>query len=126
MKDRKNAISIKTYLKNSDARKHYLYRAIDKCGDTIDWILNRYRNKKAAKRFYKKMLGNKHATKPRVINVDKNPTFPPALSELQATNEAPPDTKLRAVKYLNNARENDHKDQVKIQISAVVSIIFYC
>ncbi len=87
----------------------YLYRAIDKGGDTIDWMLSRYRNKKAAKRFFKKMLGNKHATKPRVINVDKSPTFPPALSELQAANEAPPDTKLRAVKYLNNPMENDHK-----------------
>ncbi len=55
------------------------------------------------------MLGNKHATKPRVINVDKSLTFPPALSELQAASEAPPDIKLRAVKYLNNPMENDHK-----------------
>jgi IS6 family transposase len=44
-----------------------------------------------------------------VINVDKSPTFPPALSELQATNEAPKKTKLRAIMYLNNKMENDHK-----------------
>ncbi len=46
---------------------------------------------------------------PRVINVDKSPTFPPALSELQTVNEAPKKTKLRAIKYLNNSMENDHK-----------------
>tara|TARA_R110002110_G_scaffold415800_1_gene656290 strand:+ start:46952 stop:47284 length:333 start_codon:yes stop_codon:yes gene_type:complete len=55
------------------------------------------------------MLGNKHATKPRVINVDKSPTFPPVLSELQAANETPLGTKLRAVKYLNNSMGNNHK-----------------
>jgi len=88
---------------------HYLYRAIDKQGNTLDWMLSRNRNKQAAKRFFKKLLGNLHTVSPRVINVDKSPTFPPALSELQAANEAPPDTKLRAIKYLNNSMENDHK-----------------
>jgi IS6 family transposase len=88
---------------------HYLYRAIDKEGNTLDWMLSRNRNKQAAKRFFKKLLGNKHTIDPRVINVDKSPTFPPALSELQAINEAPKKTKLRAVKYLNNRMENDHK-----------------
>jgi IS6 family transposase len=88
---------------------HYLYRAIDKQGNTLDWMLSNQRNKKAAKRFFKKLLDNKHTVDPRVINVDKSPTFPPALSELQATNDAPSKTKLRAVKYLNNSMENDHK-----------------
>ena len=50
-----------------------------------------------------------HTVTPRVINVDKSPTFPPALSELQEENEMPNDTKLRAIKYLNNSMENDHK-----------------
>jgi IS6 family transposase len=88
---------------------HYLYRAIDKEGNTLDWMLSKTRNKQAAKRFFKKLLGNRHTIDPRVINVDKSPTFPPALSELQATNEAPKRTKLRTVKYLNNKMENDHK-----------------
>jgi len=55
------------------------------------------------------LLGNSHTVDPRIINVDKSPTFPPALSELQAENEAPKKTKLRAIKYLNNKIENDHK-----------------
>ena len=39
---------------------NYLYRAIDKEGNTLDWMLSRTRNKKSAKRFFKKLLGNKH------------------------------------------------------------------
>lgn len=88
---------------------HYLYRAIDKSGQTLDWMLSRHRNKKSAKRFFKKTLANAHVVCPRVINVDKSPTFPPALSELQDEGELPRDTKLRPIKYLNNAMENDHK-----------------
>ncbi len=72
-------------------------------------MLSKNRNKQAAKRFFKKLLSNGHTISPRVINVDKSPTFPPALSELQASNEAPKKTKLRSVKYLNNKMENDHK-----------------
>ena len=97
-----------TYVKIK-GRWHYLYRAIDKHGDTLDWMLSNRRNKQAAKRFFKKLLNNNHVVDPRVINVDKSPTFPPALAELQAENEAPPNTKLRPVKYLNNSMENDHK-----------------
>jgi transposase, IS6 family len=46
---------------------------------------------------------------PHVINVDKSPTFPPTLSELQEEDLMPKKTRLRAIKYLNNAMENDHK-----------------
>jgi transposase-like protein len=35
---------------------HYLYRAIDKQGNTLDWMLSRNRNKQSAKRFFKKLL----------------------------------------------------------------------
>lgn len=88
---------------------YYLYRAIDREGATLDWMLSKNRNKQAAKRFFKKLISNHHVVDPRVINVDKNPTFPPALSELQNSKEIPKGTKLRAIKYLNNRMENDHK-----------------
>ena len=87
----------------------YLYRAIDKNGQTLDWMLSLHRNKKSAKRFFKKILSNQHTINPRVINVDKSPTFPPALSELQDEMVFDIKTKLRPIKYLNNAMENDHK-----------------
>lgn len=97
-----------TYLKINGVWR-YLYRAIDKRGNTLDWMLSIHRNKKSAKRFFKKVLENKHVKDPRVINVDKSPTFPGALSELQNENSFPTKTKLRPIKYLNNAVENDHK-----------------
>jgi transposase-like protein len=97
-----------TYVKIK-GKWHYLYRAIDKEGNTLDWMLSVNRNKQSAKRFFKKLFSNLHTNNPRVINVDKSPIFPPALSELQGENEAPKKTKLRAVKYLNNSMENDHK-----------------
>jgi transposase-like protein len=87
----------------------YLYRAIDKHGQTLDWMLSLHRNKASAKRFFKKILKNDHVVDPRVINVDKSPTFPPVLKALQKENIMPAPTKLRPIKYLNNAMENDHK-----------------
>lgn len=97
-----------TYIKIKGKWK-YLYRAIDKEGQTLDWMLSQYRNKKAAKRFFKKILSNSYIKMPRVINVDKNPAFLPVYSELQAENQLSSKTKLRQVKYLNNSVENDHK-----------------
>jgi transposase, IS6 family len=88
---------------------HYLYRAIDKDGATLDWMLSRHRNKKAAKRFFKKALSNNHVVTLYVINVDKNPAFPSSYSELQDEGIMPSTTKLRRVKYLNNSVENDNK-----------------
>ena len=85
------------------------YGAIDKSGQTLDWMLSRKRNTKAAKRFFKKVLSNKHVKKPYVVNVDKNPAFVPAHAELQKFGDFKQTTKLRQVKYLNNGIENDHK-----------------
>lgn len=52
-----------------------LYRAIDQSRQTLDWMLIRKRNAKAAKRFFKKLLSNKQVKDPYVVNVDKNPAF---------------------------------------------------
>jgi IS6 family transposase len=88
---------------------HYLYRAVDKYGQTLDWMLSVKRNKKAAKKFFKKMLDNAHVSTPSIINVDKNPAFPPSHQELIEAGTLPSTSKLRRVKYLNNIVENDHK-----------------
>lgn len=49
----------------------YLYRAVDSKGNTIDFHLNKTRDHRAAKRFFKKALQSFHVSKPRVITVDK-------------------------------------------------------
>ena len=88
---------------------YYLYRAIDRTGQTLDWMLSRYRNQAAAKRFFTKVLGCPHVKTPRVINVDKNPAFVPAYKKLQQEGSLSDFCRLRQVKYLNNSIENDHK-----------------
>ena len=71
-----------TYIKVKGKWK-YLYRAVDSTGDTIDFMLSAKRNQKAAKRFFKKALNVNHNQIPRVITVDKNPAYPPAIDELK-------------------------------------------
>ncbi len=58
----------------------YLYRAVDKEGNTIDFYLSAHRDQLAAARFLKKALTSNHTTLPRVINVDKAPSYPPAVN----------------------------------------------
>jgi transposase, IS6 family len=87
----------------------YLYRALDKHGNTIDFYLSPTRNAKAAKRFLGKALnGLEDWEKPEVINTDKAPTYGMAISELKAEGKCPEETVHRQVKYLNNVVEADH------------------
>ena len=87
----------------------YLYRAVDKHGNTIDFYLSPTRNTAAAKRFLGKALnGLKDWEKPRVINIDKAPTYAAALAELKKEGKYPGETLHRQIKYLNNIIEADH------------------
>ena len=87
----------------------YLYRAVDKDGDTIDFYLSSTRNAKAAKRFLGKALnGLKDWEKPLKINTDNAPTYAIAIRELKAEGKCPEDTEHRQVKYPNNVIEADH------------------
>ncbi len=63
----------------------------------------------SAKRFLRKMLNAVHTQTPRVLNVDKNAAYPPAIDELKADEQLPETTELRQVKYLNNQVEQDHR-----------------
>jgi transposase, IS6 family len=87
----------------------YLYRALDKYGNTIDFYLSPTRTAKAAKRFLGKTLsGLRDWEKPEVINTDKAPTYGIAISELKAEGKCPEKTVHRQVQYLNNVVEADH------------------
>lgn len=87
----------------------YLYRAVDSEGNTLDFLLRAKRDAKAAKRFFRKTLNAAHTQTPRVINVDQNAAYPPAMEQLQKDKTLPKRTKLRQVKYLNNIIEQDHR-----------------
>jgi len=90
-----------TYIKVK-GRWKYLYRAVDSQGNTLDFLLSARRDASAAERFLRKTLNAVHTQFPRVINVDKNAAYPPAVDELKAKEQLPETTELRLVKYLNN------------------------
>jgi IS6 family transposase len=97
-----------TYIKVGKTCK-YLYRAVDKHGNTIEFMLSAKRDVSAAKRFFKKMMRAEHRRLPFSISVNKNAAYPEAFSTSQAERIVPKDCKLRRVKYLNNIIEQEHR-----------------
>jgi transposase, IS6 family len=87
----------------------YLYRALDSAGNTLDFLLNATRSRRAAKRFLRKVLAENHVTAPRVINVDKNPTYIGAVRDLKHEKLLPEKCKRRPSQYMNNIIEQDHR-----------------
>ena len=82
-----------------------LFRAVDKQGRTVDFLLTHRRNAKAARRFLAKALRSRQNWPPHVINTDKNPAYGEALRQLKRDD---PDAEIiehRQVKYLNNRIE---------------------
>ena len=97
-----------TYIKVGKSCK-YLYRAVDKEGNTIEFLLSAKRDVAAAKRFFKKMMRSDHRRLPFSISVDKNAAYPEAFTSSQDEKILPKDCRLRCVKYLNNIIEQDHR-----------------
>lgn len=97
-----------TYIKVKGKWK-YLYRAVDSSGSTIDFMLSAKRDKRAAIRFFRKALKAVCTPSPRVINVDKNAAYPPAIDELKTAKTIDKTCEFRQNKYLNNIVEQDHR-----------------
>src|ERR671921_1410332 len=97
-----------TYVKVK-GRWTYLYRAVDSRGQTIDFLLSAKRDAEAAKRFFRKALGQPHTVDPRTITVDKNPAYPCAVAEMKKDGELWRFARLRQRKFLNNIIEQDHR-----------------
>lgn len=97
-----------TYVKVRGQWK-YLYRAIDKCGRTIDFYLSHTRSAATAKQFLCKAIkGQKQWDKPDKINTDKNPAYGAAIAVMKEAGKCNADLEHRQVKYLNNRLEADH------------------
>lgn len=76
-----------TYVKVRGQWK-YLYRAVDKEGNTVDFLLRAHRDKAAARRYFERAIGQNG--EPGTITVDKSGA-------------------IRKTKYLNNIVEQDHR-----------------
>ncbi len=97
-----------TYVKAGKSWK-YLYRALDKEGNTIEFMLSAKRDISAAKRFFKKVMGADHRRLPFSISVDKHASYPGAFTASQEDKVLSFDCRLRRTKYLTNIVEQDHR-----------------
>ena len=85
-----------------DGRRYYLWRAVDQDGEIVDIFLQRRRDGKAAKRFFKRLLKNNRG-EPRKIVTDKLRSYGVAHRELI------PDTIHDTTRYANNRAELSHQ-----------------
>ena len=85
-----------------DDIQHYLWRAVDQDGEIVDVFMQRRRDAKAAKRFFKRLLKT-HRNEPRKIVTDKLRSYGVAHRELI------PDTIHDTSQYSNNRAELSHQ-----------------
>lgn len=85
-----------------NGKPHYLWRAVDQNGNALDILVQKSRDKRAAKRFFRKLLKGLQYV-PRVIITDKLRSYQAAKSEIM------PGVEHRRHKGLNNRAENSHQ-----------------
>jgi putative transposase len=88
----------------------YLYRAVDKHGQTIDFLLTEHRDKEAALRFLKKAIRRNGL--PETITIDGSDANAAAIKSYNE--EHGTHIIIRQVKYLNNMVEQDHRGVKRI------------
>jgi len=87
-------------------------------------MLSSKRDRRAAKRFFKKALSSNHNQIPRVITVDKNPAYPLAIDELKNEKNLFKNVEIRQTRYLNNIIEQDHRS-IKLIIVPMLGFQFF-
>jgi putative transposase len=85
-----------------NGERHYLWRAVDQKGHVLDILVQRRRNKQAAKKFFRKLLKGLRYV-PRVIITDKLKSYGAAKQEML------PGVEHCQHRYLNNRAENFHQ-----------------
>jgi transposase-like protein len=88
---------------------HYLYRAVDKQGKTVDFLLRRDRGIAAAQAFFRKALATNPTRWPRKVTLDGHTPSHRALRLLRRENPKWKFVEVRSCKYLNNIVEQDHR-----------------
>src|SRR5215510_3194851 len=93
-----------TYIKVK-GQWQYLYRAVDKMGQTIDFLLTEARDEQAAKRFLTKAI-RRHGV-PEKVTIDGSAANEAAIKRYNAEHGTA--IEIRQIKYLNNIVEQDHR-----------------
>ena len=78
--------------------RHYLWRAVDQDGDVIDVLVQRYRNARAAERFFRKLLKGQ-GSKPWLLVTDKLRSYGAAHRRIM------PSVDHNTERYANNLAE---------------------
>ena len=110
-----------TYIKVHGQWK-YLYRAVDRDGETIDFLLRAKRDQAAARRFLEQAMAL-HG-EPQKITIDKSGANTAAIESYNA--EYCSDIELRQCKYLNNIVEQDHRAVKRIVRPLLGFKVFRC
>jgi len=97
-------LTVPTYVRVAGQWK-YLYRAVDRLGRTVDFLLTAKRDEAAAWRFFERAI-DQHDV-PEKITIDKSGANTAAVGGLIADSGL--DIELRQSKYLNNVVEQDHR-----------------
>ena len=99
-----------TYIRVGGAWR-YLYRAVDGSGQTIAFLLTARRDKRAARRFFRRALGRENTRNPRTIVTDRLTSYPGALREMTRDGELWRFVRHRRGRgrWLNNLVERDHR-----------------
>jgi len=85
-----------------NGRVHYLWRAVDQDGDVLDILVQSHRDKKAGKKFFRKLLKTLRYV-PRALITDKLRSYSAAKAEMLTSVEH------LQQKYQNNRAENSHQ-----------------
>ncbi len=85
-----------------NGKRYYLWRAVDQDDNVLDILVQSRRNKKAAKKFFRKLLKGLQYV-PRVVITDKLKSYGAAKREIM------PGVEHRQSRYLNNRCENSHR-----------------
>jgi putative transposase len=98
---------------------HYLYRAVDKEGDTIDFMLSKKRDEAAATAFFEKAIGSSGL--PEKVTIDKSGANNAGMNAinlqliiLYCLGLPFMPIIIRQIKYLNNIVEQDHRSIKRI------------
>jgi len=95
-----------TYIK-INGKWVYLYRAVDSYGNTIEFLLRKYRDAIAAKAFFRKAFKNNGT--PGSVTIDKSGSNTCALNSFNESLAEEQKIEIRQNKYLNNIIEQDHR-----------------
>ncbi|CAH2560239.1 IS6 family transposase [Cardinium endosymbiont of Oedothorax gibbosus] len=85
----------------------YLYRAVDRYGDTVDFFLSDHRDKSSTLSFFRKAITENNI--PKKVVIDKSGSNKAALDAINTDLDQDHTIQILQNKYLNNRVEQDHR-----------------